>query len=279
MAACALVSTAAVLTGACKGSTPVAPPVVINSPPTIESLATTSPRAEADQPIQVTAVVKDTESTIDKLEHAWSASPNAGAFDATTSFTSGNKATNTWRSPKGQRSPDLYTITLTVTESYTSAGQAKQNRVASNTTVHYNDSPAEVTELGYDFLVNKFGQFNVSPAEAVSRFSDNCPGKAAELEDVEDNRQEVHVLSASFPAPVVSFESQTKGSVVGPCTFEDIPNSGPNSGKRQFVSGTCLLTTIYEDFRWYLCDSYFNGPYTTTLASLRGRVPGGPYVR
>ena len=65
-----------------------------------------------------------------------------------------------------------------MTEAYTSAGQAKQNIVSKSTTVHYNDSPAEVKFLGYDFLVLKFGNFNVSPAEAVSNFSDSCPGKA-----------------------------------------------------------------------------------------------------
>lgn len=281
----ALGSTLAVLValvaGACSGSPTVTPPVVVNTAPTIESLVTASPRAEADVPIQVTAVVKDTDSTLDKLTYTWSASPQPGTFGGTPSFI-GNQVINTWRPRKGEKSPDPYTITLTVSESYTSAGQARQNIVSAATTVHYNDSLKEMTDLAYDFLVYKFGNFDIGPAEAVSNFSDSCPGKAAEFDDVKDNRLEVHILSAAFTAPVASFDpTMTDGTVEGPCRFEDIPNSGPSAGRREFVSGICLLTTVYEsaNFRWRLCDSYFNGPYNTELASLRNRVPGRPYVR
>lgn len=282
----ALGSTLAVLValvaGACSGSPTVTPPVVVNTAPTIESLVTASPRAEADVPIQVTAVVKDTESTLDKLTYTWSASPQPGTFGGTPSFI-GNQVINTWRPRNGEKSPDLYTITLTVSESYTSAGQARQNIVSAATTVHYNDSLKEMTDLAYDFLVYKFGNFDIGPAEAVSNFSDSCDGKAAEFDDVKDNRAEVRIISALFPSPVATFNNDdlTKGTVEGPCRFEDIPNSGPYAGRHEFVSGTCLLTTVYEsaNFRWRLCESFFNGPYNTEIVSLRGRVPGRPYVR
>ena len=259
--------------GACSGSPTVTPPVVTNTPSTIESVVI-GPRAEADVPIQVSATVKDAETPIDQLTYRWSASPNVGTFSGNTF--SGNQAFITWRPPKGQTTPDVYAITLTVTESYTSAGQAKQNVVSKSTTVHYNDSPAEVKELGYDFLVRKFGNFDVTPAEAVSNFSDSCPGKADELSNIEFNRAMFHILSASFPTPVASFNSAfTQGTVQGPCMFEDIPGPGQtNAGHREFVNGICFLTTVYDNFRWYLCDSHFLPPYNTTLASLRGRVPG-----
>jgi hypothetical protein len=162
-----------------------------------------------------------------------------------------------------------------VTESYTSAGQPRQNVVSSNTTVRYNDSPAEIIALARDFLVHKFGNFNVTPAEAVSNFSDNCSGKADEFDDVKDNREQVHILSASFLSPVTSFDSaMVTGTVEGACTFEDIPNSGPNAGRREFVSGTCRLTTVYESFRWLLCESHFLPPFETVPVNLKGRVPG-----
>lgn len=276
----ALAAVVAFVGGAC-GSPTVTPPVVINTPPTIESLVTASPRAEADQLIQVTAVVKDLESTPDQLTYTWSASPQPGTFGGTTSF-NGNQVINTWRPPKGQRTPDVHTITLTVSESYTSAGQAKVNTASKSATVHYNDSLKEMTDLAYDFLVYKFGNFDVTPAEAVSNFSDSCPGKAMEMQQVANNRRDFHILSASFSAPVATTnDNLTEGSVEGPCRFEDIPNAGPNAGKREFVSGTCLLETVYENekFRWRLCDSFFNGPFNTELASVRNRVPGRPYVR
>jgi hypothetical protein len=269
----------AVCVNACGGSPVAPPPVVTNTPPTIESLTAASLRAEAGRPLQVTAVVKDTESLLDQLTYTWSASPQTGTF-------SGTGPSVRWTPPVAATTPGVYTITLTVTESYSSGGQAKQNSVAKTTTVHYNDSDAEVKGLGYDFLVLKFGNYNVSAAEAVSNFSDiaSCrQGKADEFDDVKDNREFVHIMSASFPSPRATFnEDLTSGSVEGTCTFEDIPGPGQdNAGKREFVSGTCLLTTVYESdqFRWRLCTSSFNGPYDTTLASLRGRVPGRPYTR
>jgi hypothetical protein len=271
----AVVATGGLVAGACGGSPTVTPPVVTNTPPIIESLAI-GPRAEADVPTQIAATVKDAETPLSQLTYTWSASPQLGIFSGNS--VSGGQALVTWRPPKGQKTPDLYSVTLAVSEAYTSGGQAKQNSVSSNTTVHYNDSPAEMKILGYDFLVYKFGNFNVSAAAAVSNFSDSCRGKAAEQDQIATNRQDFHILGASFPAPVATLDSSlTAGTVEGPCTFEDIPNSGPNAGRREFVSGTCLLTTVYENFHWYLCDSFFNPPYNTTPASLRGRVPGKPY--
>jgi hypothetical protein len=263
---------AVVVFGAAGCSPTVTPPVVTNTPPTIESLAI-GPRAEADQPIQIAATVTDAETPLAQLTYTWSASPQVGTFSGNT-FT-GNQALITWRPPSGQTTPNVYTVTLTVSEAYTSAGQAKQNVVSKSTTVHYNDSPAEVRDLARDFLVLKFANFNVSPADAVSNFSDSCPGKAAELSDIQQNRTNFHILSGSFIATAPSFNSSlTAGTVQGSCQFEDIPNSGPNMGLREFVSGTCVMTTVYENFRWYLCQSNFVPPYETTLASLRGRVPG-----
>jgi hypothetical protein len=278
MRAVVLTASLAIIAGCGGGNgSPTTPPATVNTAPTIESLVTASERAEADRPVQITAVVKDTESQLSQMTYTWSAAPQSGLFGGVTSFT-GSEATNTWRAPKGQLSPDLYTVMLTVTESFTSAGQPKQNTVSRTATVHYNDSPEEVKELGFDFLVRKFGNFNVTAADAVSNFSDNCPGKASEKDEIVLNRENFHILSAQFHSPVASFNADlTIGEVEGPCTFEDIPNSGPNMGKREFVSGTCLLKTVYENFRWRLCESNFNGPYSTAIASLRGRVPGGPY--
>jgi hypothetical protein len=260
----------------CSDSTTIPPAPVNNTPPTIVSVATASDRVEADRPLQVSAVVSDPESPVASLRYAWTATPQPGAFAPVTSF-DGSQALNTWRPPKGQKTPDLYTVLVTVTESYTSAGQAKLNTVSKSTTAHYNDSPMENADLGYDFLVKKFGNYTVSPEEAVSNFSDSCAGKEQELSDIENNRANFMILSAAFPSPTVTLNTAlTEGVVEGACTFEDIPKSGPNAGKREFVNGTCLLTTIYEsaNFRWRLCTSNFLPPYNTVPANLRGRVPG-----
>jgi hypothetical protein len=279
----AIVITGGLVAAACGGS-PATPPPVVNTPPVIESL-TIAPRAEADRPLQITATVKDTETPISQLTYTWSAAPQSGTFSGNS--VNGSQALVTWQPPKGQKTPDLYTVTLTVSEAYTSAGQAKQNVVSSIATVHYNDSPVEANAVAYDFLVYKFGNVNVGPTEAVSNFSDStqpqpdgkiCSDeKAYEFDQVKDNRENFHILGASFIQTTSSFNSTfTNGIVDGRCQFEDIPNSGPNAGRREFVSGTCHLTTVYENFRWLLCVSNFLGDGDPVLASLRGRVPGRP---
>src|SRR5436190_18739935 len=148
------------------GGSPTTPPAVTNTPPTIDSLVVAGTRVEADQPIAITATVRDVETPVNQLTYTWSASPATGTFTGTGSAV-------TWRPAKGAKTPDLYTVTLTVTESYTSAGQAKQNSVSMSATVHYNDSQAEASAVAYDFLVYKFGNFDVKAAEAVSNFSDS----------------------------------------------------------------------------------------------------------
>jgi hypothetical protein len=146
--------------------------------------------------------------------------------------------------------------------------------------LHYNDSASEVTALGKDFLENKFGNYNVSPQECVSNFSDSCRGKQEELADITDNRLNYHILSGMYTVASIAFNGdKTKGTVIGSCVFEDIPGpSMAHAGQRERVSGDCLLTTIYENWRWFLCDSHFSNG-SATIESLRGRVPGRPISR
>jgi hypothetical protein len=249
----------------------VVPPVVVNAPPTIDSVTIGTTRAEAGRDVQVTASVKDAETPLDQLTYTWSASPNNGTF-------TGTGATVTWRPPSGAATPDLYTITLTVTEHYTSAGQPAQNVVSFGATVHYNDSSKESIGLASLFLQD-FGTFSVSPEQCVRNFSDNgaCAGeKAQEFSQITNNRLNFHILGSTFTAANVTFDAPRQNGVVdGPCVFEDIPGPGqPNAGKRELVAGICHLTTVYENFQWRLCISNFDPPFNTTVESLYGRVPG-----
>lgn len=258
---------------ACDGGTPikpsdppVPPSVVNNTPPAIAEVKTSSERVEADEEVELTASVKDDETALDQLTYAWAASPAAGTF-------TGNGPIVRWRAPKQQTTPDVYTFTLTVTEKFTSAGEARENEVVSSpVTVHYNDSVAEVTGVAEQFY-RDFGTFSVSPEQCVRNFSDNCSGKRDELSDIRNNRLTTHILSSTFTATSITFNGTPRiaGTVRGPCTFEDIPNA---TGRRQKVSGECLLTTVYEEWRWYLCVSHFLNGRTTPASSLRYRVPG-----
>src|SRR6267142_1196909 len=95
----------AVLASGCGPTTPTAPRQIVSTPPVdttppkpneapvISSLATSSPRVEADGQVTVTAVVQDAETPIDQLAYQWSAAPVNGEF-------SGAGREVRWRAPR-----------------------------------------------------------------------------------------------------------------------------------------------------------------------------------
>ena len=246
--------------------TPPPPPVITNTPPTIVSVTTDAPRVDAGDMLTLTATVHDAETPVDQLEYNWSVAPLPGTF-------TGAGASVKWLAPSQQKTPDTYTFTLNLVEHFTSAGQAKQNAVSSTVQVHYNNSFVELSNLALDFLVNKFGDFSVSPQECVSNFSDSCRGKADELSDITNNRKFFHILSASYSVATIEFNAnKTFANISGPCVFEDIVQS---TGVRERVTGNCLLTGVYENFKWLLCDSTFESTAPTVpFELLRYRAPG-----
>jgi len=273
-AAAWLVVAAFAVGSGCGGSTPpVSPtptPPTPNVEPTIVSLTASGPRVDADAEVTLTAVVQDPETPVDQLTYVWSATPVGGDF-----IGSGTQVR--WRAPHGQTTPNLYSIKLTVIEKYVSAGVPAQHEVSKAVDVHYNDSPAETRQIGTRFLTQLFPDFSVTPQAAVQDFSDSCPGKFAELSDVTINRKNFHILSGTFNNITVDFDgAKTAADITGQCTFTDIPTdpTNPYYNRRESVSGICALTAVYENWRWYLCDSHFRGTGTVPLNELRYRVPG-----
>jgi hypothetical protein len=167
-----------------------------------------------------------------------------------------------------------------VTEKYTEDGQAKEFKTSSSTQVHYNDSYRDVRDLGIRYLTQLFPNFSVSPRDAVQDFSDSCPGKQAEFEDVVGNRANYRIQSGTFePGPVTLQPNNfaaTSAEVSGPCVFVDIPTNPalPFFNQRERVTGICTLTAVYENFTWKLCTSRYRSTGPNTPASLRYRVPG-----
>jgi hypothetical protein len=269
----------------CGGSTPAGPtsqplgtppPAPFNNPPAITSLTLSSPRVEAGENVQVTAVVEDAETPVDQLTYDWSATPVSGVF-------SGSGRQVRWTAPASlQTTPDLYTLRLVVTEKYTEHGQARKNTVSSSVPVHYNDSRRDIRRISLRFLTELFPDYSVPAAAAVQDFSDNlqlCPkGKADEFNDVANNRANFHILSGTYTDVSISLdETKTFADVAGTCVFRDIPMNPAdrNFGKRESVPGICTLTAVYENWRWFLCESHFRGTAPgVTLESLRYRVPG-----
>src|SRR4051812_5812341 len=265
----------AIVASACSGSTPTAPkpeptPQKPNAPPVITSLSVANPRVDADGEVTVTAVVEDAETPVDQLSYQWSATPVNGEF-------TGQGREVRWRAPKAQKTPDTYTLSLAVTEKYTSLGQPVENKVTKTVDIRYNDSSNEVMRISMRFLTELFPNFSVSAQDAVQDFADSCPGKASELSDVTNNRKSFQILSGTYTNVSVGLNgTKTSADVSGVCTFVDIPKlpNDPNFGRRESVSGICSLTAVYENWRWYLCSSGFKGLGTTPLEQLRYRVPG-----
>lgn len=264
----------------CRGSTvkpsPVTPPTVVEPPPVVRndapiiaSISISSPRVEADQEVVATAFVSDAETPLDQLTYQWSAAPVNGTF-------TGSGPIATWRAPRQQATPDLYTLKLLITEKYTSAGQPKENSVSSTVQVHYNDSPKEILTISMRFLTELFPTATIPPQQAVADFSDSCSEKVSEYNDVANNRINFQILSGTYTnVSVTPNGDRTFADVSGTCVFKDIPKDpkNPNVGKTETVTGICRLTAIYENWKWWLCSSRFEGIGVTTN-SLRYRVPG-----
>ena len=246
------------------------PPVVRNDAPVIASITVSSPRVEADQAVVATAFVSDAETPLDQLTYQWSATPVNGTF-------AGSGPIATWRAPRQQTTPDLYTLKLLITEKYTSGGQPKENSVSSTVQVHYNDSPKEITTISMRFLTELFPTYTIPAQQAVADFSDSCSEKTSEYNDVANNRINFQILSGTYSnVSVTPNGDRTFADVSGACVFKDIPKDPKNAlfGKTETVTGICTLTAIYENWKWWLCSSHFKGVSTVPTDSLRYRVPG-----
>lgn len=247
------------LLAGCGGPSPrPSPPVVVNQPPTIVSIAASAERVEAGVEIEVVATVTDPETVVDQLSYAWAAMPTGGTFIGT-----GSRVR--WRAPSGATSPDAYRFVLTVSEVYTSQGQLQTNTVTgSSTDVHYNDSIPEIIAIAAQFY-RDFATYTVSAAQCVRNFSDSCQGKAEELRDIQDNRNRTFfriVGGTLLASPAVSIGSQrTTAEYRQRCQFEDVEIA---TGRRWRVEGNCYLTAVYESWRWWLCESHFQEPIIVT---------------
>jgi hypothetical protein len=241
----------------------------------ISSLTASAGRAEAGSEVVVTAVVTDAETAVSELQFAWSAVPTAGTF-------SGSGLQVRWTAPAGAASPGTYQIRLTVSERYVSQGQLLTNATEGLTgSIHYNDSLSEINELATQFYQD-FGTFSTSANQCVRNFSNSCRGKAEERDQIQDNRDRTDyriVGSALFGTPLINVRaSQVEATFAQRCRFEDVEI---RSGHRWRAEGDCLLTAVYEDWRWWLCTSSFVNGVVTGPVGLEGqfRLPSEHELR
>jgi hypothetical protein len=250
-----------VFVGACSSGNTTAPTPTVNTPPTIESLVAGSPIVEVtgDQSIQLTATVFDNETNPSVLQYLWSAAPATGTFI-------GSGPQVRWKPTAATL--DSFTVNLTVVDAYTSGSTTNEHRVQRSVDVRFNDMI--IGGLVGQFLTD-FGTFAVTPAQCVRNFSDSCPGKAEELQQVIDHRRDVHVESAAFSIASIDYTTPTFARIDAPCTFVD--NLGTTTGH-------CRLTAAFENLHWWLCDSHYTDAVVTPRGYLqregRGRLVHAP---
>jgi len=246
------------------GPSPIPPPPPPpNNAPVIRSIAAGQPRLEVGASTMFTAVVEDVETSPERLQYQWTA--EVGTF-------SGEGASVSWRAPVSIAEPVNPAITLTVSETYTLNGVQQTNRaVLTSAAVRVHDSRAELAELVDSFL-DDFEDSSVPPSACVRNFSsasDRCSrGRRSELADIEFNRDNYIMLPASrhSAATVTITEPWARAEMRASCTFVSRIMS---TGQTGTASGTCRLTGVYEQDRWWLCESSFTGTSTNSLFFIR----------
>ena len=243
------------------GPTPQPPPPAANQPPVIDSVVSSVQRAEVGTEVIFTATVRDAETPVGQLIFEWAA--DAGTFNGAGSSIS-------WRPPDNATTPADFVIRLTVREQYGTApagGQRPEHRVTANSNaVRVHNSVKELGDMAMRFL-NDFANSQVSADTCVRDFSNSCPGKAVERSQIQDNRRDYDVLSFSLRLrEAVPSSDKMSGRMRVNCAFTSrvkacVPGTSvPNCtvGAIEHVEGDCNTTAVYEQGRWWLCDSTFD---------------------
>jgi hypothetical protein len=254
-----------------------------NTPPVIQSLTakgrkTNEPTwfADVGETIDVTAVVQDAETPIEKLTFQWTAT--FGTF-------SGTGPVVTWTAPPAASTPVDVTVTLTVIETYKAPDASglpidKENRATSTSKLSLHNSVKEFGDMAYDFLV-AFSNSGITDPNVVLRdFTPECEGTNNERSDVLKNRANFRIqpdYTVGSPTVTLNFG--------GSCTlFADRfrpgdacaqvavewhslvinPPTDPDFGKIVTAKGIDQVTGMFLNSRWWLCDS----DYKSTLATL-----------
>ena len=248
-------------------SAPGPPPPPPNPPPVISGIEIEPARVELKQEVTVRATVQDAETPAGSLTYEWAA--DGGTF-------TGSGATVTWRPPADAVTPADYVLRLTVIERYGDSN-SQENRVTSNSpAVRVHDSPTELRDMSLAFL-ESFADSDVPADQCLVDFSDSCRGKESERRDIEENREYYRILSSSLDFDDVDISSDFLSAwVVVDCEFRSrvrkCPDNTPGCvvGAIERAKGECLLSAIYENRRWWLCDSSFDGVVTPGLRRFFG---------
>jgi hypothetical protein len=247
-----------------------------NSPPVIRSVTAKGRKAnepagfaDLSETIDVTGIVEDAETGLDKLAYQWTAT--SGTINGTGPVVS-------WTAPASGTTPVDVTITLAVVETYKAPDGSglpvdKENRTTATATVSLHNSVKEVGDMAYDFLVNFSSQVDVNTVMRNFAPPGLCIGAAAERADVVKNQTERKILSSTIGTPgvTINFGGSCSFRAVGgdACTNTSVSwtsrvlvHTSPIDyfGWIEETTGKDQVTALYSNRRWYLCASDYDAP-------------------
>jgi hypothetical protein len=228
-------------------------PTAPNTAPVIKSIAAQGTRlrqpptfADYGETIQVTLVVEDAESAPTQLVYQWQQACG-GTF-------TGTGPQVEWTAPAIGTLPSTCTIQVTVTDG--------PHVATTSIAVRLHNSIAEVGALALEFLT-EFADNLIPAATTVRNFANSCPGKAAELKDVTNNRATHFINEHKYgtPAVTVAFGSQCRSKSADACarTSVEWQSTRLATNQQEVVTGTSTISGVYRDSRWWLCESSFDG--------------------
>jgi len=215
--------------------------------------------ADLDDLVDVTATVTDAETPPDQLDYQWSAP--AGSF-------SGTGASVRWQAPHSAQTPANVDLTLTVVEHYQSTDDSglpvtRENRTTRPITVSLHNSEKEVGDMAVLFL-NDFSDQKQSPDQILRNFM-QCTGRDNERNDTINNQATLTIKTHNVGSATVHI------NFGGTCSFRDRAGDAcidvpvdwhsikKSDGSGQHSYGIDRLTGFYQNSRWWLCDSDFDG--------------------
>jgi len=256
-------------------------PDVTNTPPVVKSVVASDTRVEVGSPVTLTATVEDAETPVDKLQFAWE-------FPGGTITGTGNGSTIAWTPASNLTTPADYTLTVTVTETYTSGGVQKQNTATGTIKVHVNNSPKELADQALRFL-GDFADSRVSAEKCVSEFSTTSKtcanGKSEEFDDIDANRYDLLIVASTLRHTSLTVApSKVNATVHTFCSFTSrVIAQQPKKcigcayGSVGTTSGDCYTTHVYENGKWWLCESHYASQgFTSAFQRLLEQTLFGP---
>jgi hypothetical protein len=134
--------------------------------------------------------------------------------------------------------------------------------VTTSIVVRLHNSVEEVRGLVLEFLT-EFANSLIPAETTVRNFSSACPGKAAELKDVLNNRATRRINSHTYgtPAVTIAFGGACRTKAADACAITSVEwqSTVLATNAAEIAKGTSVISGVYRDSRWWLCDSSFDG--------------------